>query len=273
MMAHSRDAARTFGKSDPIDALAVARAALREPQRPTARLDGPDRDIRLVLADREDLVAERTRIINRLRWHLREIDPSLEPPARGLIQLKHQVAVERRLEGVPGLVARLARELVARCRERTTRIRELEAEIQQLVAPVARRAAGSTTTEALRVSPTSSTERSSPTRLPRNGSREGSWSDTVPRGGRGSRTSGTALAAGPEKRRIPKCSQVTRQRRELELGTGDPRGRRQRSVAWPPHGPRVRRHRAQWARWWPRDFNGRGGVGIRPRTSHHVLSE
>ena len=31
LMAHIRDSARTFGKSDPIDALAVARAALREP--------------------------------------------------------------------------------------------------------------------------------------------------------------------------------------------------------------------------------------------------
>ena len=33
MMAHARDAARTYGKSDPIDALAVARAAWREPDR------------------------------------------------------------------------------------------------------------------------------------------------------------------------------------------------------------------------------------------------
>lgn len=37
MMAHCRDAARTNGKSDPIDALAVARAALREPGLPGAR--------------------------------------------------------------------------------------------------------------------------------------------------------------------------------------------------------------------------------------------
>ena len=32
LMANARDGARSFGKSDPIDALAVARAALREPQ-------------------------------------------------------------------------------------------------------------------------------------------------------------------------------------------------------------------------------------------------
>ena len=30
-MAHVRDSARTYGKSDPIDALAVARAAQRDP--------------------------------------------------------------------------------------------------------------------------------------------------------------------------------------------------------------------------------------------------
>jgi transposase len=39
LMAHTRDSARTYGKSDPIDALAVARAALREPDLPTAHLD------------------------------------------------------------------------------------------------------------------------------------------------------------------------------------------------------------------------------------------
>ena len=34
LMARGRDSARTYGKSDPIDALAVARAALREPDCP-----------------------------------------------------------------------------------------------------------------------------------------------------------------------------------------------------------------------------------------------
>jgi transposase len=46
------------------------------------------------------------------------------------------VAVELRLEGVPGLVARLFRELIARRREPTARIGELRAEIQDLVTPV-----------------------------------------------------------------------------------------------------------------------------------------
>lgn len=65
LMAHSRDAARTYGKSDPIDALAVARAALREPDLPTAHLDDTARELRLLVDHREDLVAERTGHINR----------------------------------------------------------------------------------------------------------------------------------------------------------------------------------------------------------------
>jgi len=41
LMAGARRSARTRGKSDPIDALAVARAAIREPDLPRAQLDGP----------------------------------------------------------------------------------------------------------------------------------------------------------------------------------------------------------------------------------------
>src|SRR5207247_10576923 len=73
LMAHARDAARTYGKSDPIDALAVARAAHREPGLPIARLDGPSRDLRLLVAHREGLGRERTCQVNGLRWHLHQL--------------------------------------------------------------------------------------------------------------------------------------------------------------------------------------------------------
>jgi transposase len=52
LMADVRDSARTYGKSDPIDALAVARAALREPELPVARLDGVERELRLLVTAR-----------------------------------------------------------------------------------------------------------------------------------------------------------------------------------------------------------------------------
>lgn len=104
MMAAARKASRSYGKSDPIDALAVARAALQEPDLPTARLDGAARDLRLV-DHREDLVAERTRIINRLRWHLHELDPTWEPPARAFDRAKTLNQATERLAGVDGTVA------------------------------------------------------------------------------------------------------------------------------------------------------------------------
>ena len=81
-MANVRDSARTNGKSDLVDALAVARAALREPDLPEARLDGAERELRLLVDHREDLVAELTRIIARLRWHLHELDPAWKPPTK-----------------------------------------------------------------------------------------------------------------------------------------------------------------------------------------------
>jgi transposase len=64
VMAGRRRAARERGKSDAIDALAVARAALEEgvESLPTAQLEGPAREIKLLLDHREDLVAERTRV-------------------------------------------------------------------------------------------------------------------------------------------------------------------------------------------------------------------
>jgi transposase len=84
LMAGARQAVRTPGKSDPIDALAVARAALREPDLPTAGHDQMSWEVRLLVDHREHLVAERTRTINRLRWHLHQLDPDLERATRRL---------------------------------------------------------------------------------------------------------------------------------------------------------------------------------------------
>jgi transposase len=79
LMAKTRASARTRGKSDPIDALAIARAALREPDLPTAHLDQPALELRLLSDRREHLVGRRTAAINQLRWHLHDLDPALDP--------------------------------------------------------------------------------------------------------------------------------------------------------------------------------------------------
>jgi transposase len=83
MMAGVRRSARQPGKSDAIDALSVAGAAWREPDLPVAQLDSPSREVRLLVDHGDDLVAERTRLQSRIRWHLREIAPDLEIPPAG----------------------------------------------------------------------------------------------------------------------------------------------------------------------------------------------
>jgi len=137
LMAHARDAGRTYGKSDPIDALAVARAALSNPDLPMARLDGPTRELRLLVDHREDLVAERTRCVNRLRWHLHELDPAWDPPARKLVRLVHLDGVADRLATMEGPVVRIAAEIVVHARQLTVRETELEREITVLVRQLA----------------------------------------------------------------------------------------------------------------------------------------
>jgi transposase len=137
LMAGARKSARTYGKSDPIDALAVARAALREPGLPCARLDGPERELRLLVDHREDLVAERTRAMNRLRWHLHELDPDWDPGPRTLTRKHAITAVAGRLETFTGMVARLAADLAARIVSLTAEVNALEKEIAVLARQLA----------------------------------------------------------------------------------------------------------------------------------------
>jgi transposase len=136
LMAGARRGAREFGKSDPIDAEAVARAAIREGVEtlPQARLGGPEREIALLLDHREDLVAERTRIQNRLRWLLHDLDPGIEIPERALGQEKWLKRLSGRLARHQQTTAvRILRDQVRRCRELTRQATALERELAALV--------------------------------------------------------------------------------------------------------------------------------------------
>ena len=135
LMAGARSAARTRGKSDPIDALAIARAALREPDLPVAEHDAGSRELKLLVDHREDLLGERTRMQNRLRWHLHELDPELDVPARGLDRMVVLDRLAGWLAAQPaGVVARIAAELVADIRALTGRINRLERELADVLA-------------------------------------------------------------------------------------------------------------------------------------------
>lgn len=137
MMAGQRRSARTRGKSDPIDALAVARAALGEPDLPVAQLDGPSREVKLLVDYRERLVRDRTAAQNSLRWRLHELDPSWDPPPSSLDRYCVLDQTETRLESYQGMVPDLAQREVTRIRQLTREANQLEKEITRRVAEIA----------------------------------------------------------------------------------------------------------------------------------------
>ena len=68
---------RRAGKSDPGDALAIARVTLREADLPPVRLVDRTLELQLLVEAREDLVAEQTRVRNRLHADLRMLAAGL----------------------------------------------------------------------------------------------------------------------------------------------------------------------------------------------------
>ena len=133
LMAQSRASARTRGKSDPIDALAVARAVLREPDLPVAAHDETSRELKLLVDRREDLVGERTRMVNRFRWHLHELDPQLDRSVRSLERAKTRLVLAEQLSHFDGLVAELTRDILADIDRITGVINALETRISHRV--------------------------------------------------------------------------------------------------------------------------------------------
>jgi transposase len=133
LMAPERRTGRARGKFDPIDALAVARAAVREPGLSRPRPDEqPFRELKLLVDHRDDLVDERRRTQQRLRWHLHQFDPTFAVPLRMLARASHLERVSRWLaRQEQELQVRLARELISRCRSRDRAIAALDAELEQ----------------------------------------------------------------------------------------------------------------------------------------------
>jgi transposase len=138
MMGEARRGERTPGKSDQIDARAVARAVVREgvERFPAAFLDETALEIRLLADHRSDLVAERTRQISRLRWHLVDLCPELEAriPARHLDSGVTLDRIARRLRREERTArTRVALDLVTSIRAITRQANGLERELRSLV--------------------------------------------------------------------------------------------------------------------------------------------
>jgi transposase len=140
LMAGSRRASRERGKSDRIDATAVARAALgaKIEKLPAATLAGPELDIRLLVDHRERLVRTRSALNNDVLWHLHDLWPELTLPGGALFSAKWSSQTGRRLARAEQTMrVRIARDELRRIRDLTQTIKALEAEIAALVAQIA----------------------------------------------------------------------------------------------------------------------------------------
>jgi transposase len=138
MTGQVRRVSRQAGKSDPIDARAVALAVVRDGVEsfPQAFCDEQAMEIRVLCDYRDQIICERTRMINRLRWHLVTIAPELEAQVgqaalkgpRICVRLARQLA---RLPQSPRL--RVAKRLLQRIAEIGREERDLLAELTDLI--------------------------------------------------------------------------------------------------------------------------------------------
>ena len=137
-MGASRRGEREPGKSDEIDSLAIARAVVKDGVEcfPAAFLDEQAMEIRLLGDHRHDLVVERTRIQNRLRWHLVTLAPQLEASLRrgSLADTRQLDRIDRQLRRMAiGARVRVAREQITQIRSLTRQINTLKDELAILI--------------------------------------------------------------------------------------------------------------------------------------------
>jgi transposase len=140
LMAGTRRSSRERGKSDQIDATAVARAALAAgiETLPTAALAGPELDLRLLVDHRERLVRTRVALNSTLQWHLHDLWPELSLPGGALFSTKWSARIARRLARAEQTMrVRIARDELRRLRELTATINALKTEIAELVGELA----------------------------------------------------------------------------------------------------------------------------------------
>jgi len=124
---------RRAGKSDPGDALAIARVAAREADLPPIRRADPTTELGLLVAARDDVLAEATRIRNRLHADLVVLVPGYGGRVARLVAERELATAGRALHRLDGVHAELARARLAELRRQLARARALAARIERLV--------------------------------------------------------------------------------------------------------------------------------------------
>jgi transposase len=149
MTSRERRAQVGRGKTDPVDALAIARIAARETGLPPVRLTvGPAADPRALLDYREDLMAERTALINRVHAELTGLQPGYQQQIRTLTSRARIKAALELLANDTGIRADLSRRRLERVLQIDTEASAMQRHIAALVAE-----SGTTLTEMHGVGP------------------------------------------------------------------------------------------------------------------------
>jgi transposase len=124
---------RRAGKSDPGDALAIARVTAREADLPPVRTADATRGIQLLVEAREDLVTEATRVRNRLHADLVVLLPGYQATVVDLVALRSRRSVGARLRRLEGIQTELARGRLARLGRLMAEAKVLEARLAELL--------------------------------------------------------------------------------------------------------------------------------------------
>ena len=125
---------RRPGKTDPTDALAIARVTAREEDLPPARGQGINDDLKVLVDAREELITARTAEANRLHADLAILLPGYGRGLRSLVGPANLLKAEELLDGLAGVRAAVARRRVGRIRAIDTEIEEISAELRDCLA-------------------------------------------------------------------------------------------------------------------------------------------
>jgi transposase len=136
MAAHRKLHAATGSKSDPVDAAAVAHAAIATPGLDRHRIDERVRELRVVVDLRADLVKRRTTVINQVKAYTHlwlDHTPGDLTRASGLTPLTTLLDTSSTSHHVHRVLAEMIDEIT----ELNRRVRDLETTIRELVSPLA----------------------------------------------------------------------------------------------------------------------------------------
>lgn len=137
LTADGRRSSRRRGKDDEIDAITIARVALREPDLPRLTIEQLDADLKLLVDARDQLVAEATRVRNRLHALLLVLAPGYRDDT-GALSSKAALSTAKRLvlrgRATEPVRAKLALAAIARLHQLEAEADDLEDEIKTAVA-------------------------------------------------------------------------------------------------------------------------------------------